>query len=375
MVSAHDSWPAAVETYRTNVGQHIVERAVTESMALPTVDVIAGGPPCQGFSSAGRRETNDQRNSLVRVFALLIARCRPRAFLFENVEGFLTTAAGRYVFDLLDPVIRAGYQVHLRKVNAANFGVPQHRKRVLAIGGLGFDPGFPPFTHRAFGAPGAELAAALQPPTPTLADALRGLPTPSAKAPSEPSDHVCQTLEDDDLERARLLRPGQSMRDLPEELWHPSFKRRANRRVMDGTPVEKRGGAPHGIRRLLLGAPAKAITGGSLRDFLHPHENRPLTIREAARIQTFPDWFRFCGSRADRIQLIGNSVPPTLGKALGEHLVQTLAAADSDPDAAGRLLTFVPTLSEGMSPALADVCTRVRARFAQSTCGEKLLWA
>lgn len=144
---------------------------------------------------------------------------------------------------------------------------------------------------------------------------------------------------------------------------------------MDGTPVEKRGGAPHGIRRLLLGAPAKAITGGSLRDFLHPHENRPLTIREAARIQTFPDWFRFCGSRADRIQLIGNSVPPTLGKALGEHLVQTLAAADSDPDAAGRLLTFVPTLSEGMSPALADVCTRVRARFAQSTCGEKLLWA
>ena len=117
-------------------------------------DLIAGGPPCQGFSSAGARRTGDSRNSLVGEFARLVAETSPRAFLFENVEGFLTTDSGRFVFDLLDPVIEAGYGVVVRKFNVANWGVPQLRKRVIAIGVLDGDPPELWPTHRAFGAPG-----------------------------------------------------------------------------------------------------------------------------------------------------------------------------------------------------------------------------
>lgn len=86
---------------------------------------------------------------------------------------------GAHVLDLLTPVVEAGYQVHLRKVNAANYGDPQHRKRVLGIGGLGWSPCFPPPTHSAFGAPGARLAARHLPLTPSLRDALAGLPAPA----------------------------------------------------------------------------------------------------------------------------------------------------------------------------------------------------
>src|SRR5262249_1410791 len=139
-------------------------------------NVIVGGPPCQGFSSAGLRRPDDERNSLVRVFSRLVARAKPLAFMFENVEGFLTGSRGDFVVDLLEPLLSAGYRIHLRKVNAANFGIPQHRKRVVAIGGLGWDPTFPEPTHTAYGAPGAHLAAKRLPRGPSLADALKGLP-------------------------------------------------------------------------------------------------------------------------------------------------------------------------------------------------------
>lgn len=362
-VRAIDYWAPAVDTYRTNLGDHVSSECIDDTTVFPDADVIAGGPPCQGFSSAGRREADDERNSLVRVYANVIVRHRPRAFIFENVEGFLTIGTGRFVLDLLEPLIEAGYQIHLRKVNAANYGVPQHRKRVLAIGGLGWNPGFPEATHRAFGAPGAHLTATRRPPTPTLASAIAELPPAAIQPPGDPLDHYARPLEGEDLERAKLLGEGQSMRDLPERLWHESFRRRAFRRVMDGTPCDQRGGAPAGVRRLFGAEPSKAITGGSLRDFLHPTENRPLTVREAARIQTFPDTFAFAGGQADRIQLIGNSVPPRLGKAIGEHLISVMRTTSVPTRPEGRLLSFIPTLSEGKSPILQKVCQIVEHRF------------
>ena len=188
--------------------------------SLPECDLIVGGPPCQGFSSAGLRQQHDARNSLVRDYSSIIAECRPKAFIFENVEGFLTAGNGEYVRDLLAPTIAAGYSIHLRKVNAANFGVPQHRKRVIAVGGLGFDPGFPAFTHRAFGAPGADLAQVGRRPARTVGEAILDLPPASTEAPGVPTGHWFRPLAGEELTRARLLGPGQTMRDLPEELWH-----------------------------------------------------------------------------------------------------------------------------------------------------------
>ncbi len=356
VVHAFDQWDCAVETYRKNLGHHVQQVVISEGLELPPASVIIGGPPCQGFSSAGARRVDDHRNSAVAVYAQLIVKHRPAAFVFENVEGFLTAEAGRFVFDLLDPLVAAGYRIHLRKVNAANYGVPQHRKRILGIGGLGWNPTFPGPTHRAHGAPGATLTARHAPSAPTLAEALEGLLPPGRN--DKETDHSYRALEGIDLKRAALLKPGQRMRDLPEDLWHESYRRRAYRRVMDGTPVEKRGGAPCGIRRLEADAPSKAITGAAVHEFIHPVENRTLTVRECARVQTFPDSFEFSGSRRERAQLIGNAVPPRLAEVVATSLLGDLEGARRTAQA-GALLSFMPTLSTGTSPALEEVKRKI----------------
>lgn len=374
---ACDSWSPAVQTYRLNFsGVRVFDGNLAEvsgpallrladSNAAP--DLIAGGPPCQGFSSAGSRRARDSRNSLVGQFSRLVAEVRPRAFLFENVEGFLTTGNGAFVLELLDPLIEAGYRIHLRKVNVANFGVAQHRKRVIGMGCIGADPVFPEATHRASGAPGAErVGSSGLPDAPSLREALLGLPTPSeSEAEASPPEHFAVRPSDADLARIRLLRPGQTMRDLPEALRHPSYERRAKRRVLDGTPSEKRGGAPAGVRRLRFGEPSKAITGAATREFVHPTAHRPLTLRECARIQSFPDTFQFAGSKADRNVLLGNAVPPTFAAVLGSAMARTLAK-EATGDTKGRLLSFEPTTGSGVSPALGKVLRTVLARFGRN---------
>jgi DNA (cytosine-5)-methyltransferase 1 len=359
---AVDNWRPAVATYARNIGPNVMCHYVDRTIHLPRSLMIVGGPPCQGFSSAGRREPSDQRNSLVREFAMAVAANLPPLFLFENVEGFLTTGRGQYLADLLDPLVDAGYWIHLRKINAANYGVPQLRKRVIVIGALGCDPGFPEPTHSAFGAPGVALVGRNLPRCPTLCEAIQT--TSGSHSTSNLTDHEPEWLTGEDLERAQRLMPGQTMRDLPAEFWHASYAKRANRRVSDGTPTEQRGGAPAGVRRLRGDQPCKAITGGAIRDFLHPVEHRPLTIRECARIQTYPDWFVFEGTRAERIQMIGNGVPVLLAEAIGRHLAEVVATRSFARGAKGRLLSFVPTVSAGRSPALAEASRLVEARFS-----------
>jgi DNA (cytosine-5)-methyltransferase 1 len=301
---------------------------------------------------------------LVGVFSRLIARHRPRAFLFENVEGFLTAERGDRVLELLEPLVDAGYRIHLRKINAANYGVPQHRKRVIGIGGLGFTPRFPAPTHRAFGAPGSHHVGKVLPTTPTLSAALAGLPLPMSCPPGEPTLHYAAILNGADLARVKALRPGQTMKDIPEELWPPSFKRKTLRRVMDGTPTEKRGGSPAGIRRLNGEEPSKAITSFARSEFVHPSEDRFLTIRECARVQSFPDSFDFLGSAADCALQVANAVPPLLAERIGQSLVEDLLEARDLEPRSGALLSFIPTASEGLSPALERVCDAVRKRFS-----------
>ncbi len=362
---AVDNCSVAVETYRENLGDHAWDIDLGEAdLAFPSPTVVAGGPPCQGFSSAGLRRSGDTRNTLVGRFAHLVARLRPAMFVFENVEGFFTAEGGSRVIELLQPLIESGYRIHLRKINAANFGVPQHRKRVVALGALGWDPKFPDPTHTAFGAPGALLAGSHLPPTPTLGEALASLPSASSSAPGQPEDHYYVPLEGLDLERAQALRPGQTMRDLPEVYWHESYRRRAFRRVKDGTPTERRGGAPAGLRRLRYHEPSKAVTGAARNEFLHPNEDRCLTVRECARLQTFPDDFRFIGNASNRMQLIGNAVPPLLASRIADVVRESLRSAKVRAEP-GALLSFVPTLADGMSPALEKVSHEVRARFPE----------
>src|SRR5208282_3891462 len=133
-----------------------------------------------------------------------------------------------------------------------------------------------------------------EPPRNELQAYLRGEATTVA-------DHYSVVLSNVQLERVRRLQPGQTMKDLPKHLQHNSFRRRAFRRVMDGTPVEKRGGAPSGLKRLFADEPSLTITSAATREFVHPTEDRLLRLRECARLQTFPDHFVFAGSAASRI--------------------------------------------------------------------------
>jgi len=359
---AADKWESAIASYRANLRHPAQSCELTWDSELPTADIIAGGPPCQGFSSAGVRRPGDARNTLVAVFAHLIVKNRPAAFVFENVEGFLTGDNGRWVVDLLEPIISAGYTVSLRKVNAANYGVPQHRKRVLVVGGLGWNPGIPSPTHHAHGAPGAELTAHGLPSSPSVARALAALAParPTRRSDSSPHDdhHTYRPPNEADTIRISQLGPGQTMRDLPEELWHETYRRRANRRVQDGTPTERRGGAPAGLRRLDPNAPSKAVTSGATSEFIHPYENRPLTLRECARLQTFPDTFCFRGTRSEVALQIGNAVPPLLSEVLFKHLVQRFTKRNDLVSTPG-LVEYTPTLSSGMSPALLATCRAV----------------
>lgn len=369
----------AVESYRRNFPRTPCEAADIRELNADSVlhriglnpgelDMLLGGPPCQGFSSAGVKAGDDPRNSLLSHYIRLLEGIRPKWFVMENVEGLLTNDGGSHVRDAVVAFLEAGYSLNLEKVYAQGFGVPQRRKRVLIVGNrLGHDFLFPEPVTRFSGSifrkgeitfatavgdlpPAAteagEPLAFREPPRNELQTYLRG-------TAQSVTDHYSAVLSDVQLERVQGLQPGQTMKDLPDHLQHESFRRRAFRRVMDGTPVEKRGGAPSGLKRLFADEPSLTITSAATREFIHPTEDRLLTLRECARLQTFPDWFEFAGSAASRIQQIGNAIPPILAQAIGEHIAQQYAFQACYTGGVRPTLRFCLTRSEGMSPALA----------------------
>ncbi len=370
----------AVESYRRNFPRTPCEAADIRQLTADAVlqriglnpgglDMLLGGPPCQGFSSAGGKAGDDPRNSLLSHYVRLLAGIRPKWFVMENVEGLLTSGGGSPVRDTVAAFLEAGYSLNLEKVYAQGYGIPQRRKRVLIVGNrFGHDFLFPEPVTRFSG-------SIFRKGEVTFATAVDDLP-PAATEGGEPlafrespqnelqaylrgeagtvTDHYSMVLSDVQLERVRGLQPGQTMKDLPEHLQHESFRRRAFRRVKDGTPVEKRGGAPSGLKRLFANEPSLTITSAATREFVHPTEDRLLTLRECARLQTFPDRFEFTGSAASRIQQIGNAIPPMLARAVGEHIAREYGFAARYNDNSRPLLRFCLTRSEGMSPALAQ---------------------
>jgi DNA (cytosine-5)-methyltransferase 1 len=375
----------ACKSYEQNVGSpcHRLDLSTVEPDYIHKLAgdkrpfAVIGGPPCQGFSTAGPRNASDPRNKLIFNYLNIVAKLAPRWFIFENVEGLLTSGGGKDLTRLVREFVGMGYSIRLQKVNLASYGVPQTRKRVLIIGNcLGVNFNFPEEVC-SFDSGKARKSSAL-PMAPTLEQAIAGLGIASSTKGSlvaySPAAHAVNDFdalmragnstgtvtrhvraEPSEKMQVALLKPGQTMKDLPPELWHESYKRRANRRVSDGTPTEKRGGAPSGIKRLHGNLQSLTITGAASREFIHPVENRPLTIRECARIQTFPDQFDWVGNNASVVQQIGNAVPPLAAERLAKHL-QTidgafgsgLQADVADPS----LLGFVLTESYGMSPAL-----------------------
>lgn len=377
----------ACQSYELNVGSpcHQIDLRTVEPSVLAEMTggknpfIIIGGPPCQGFSTAGPRNASDPRNQLIFNYLGIVERLAPRWFIFENVEGVLTSGGGQDIAKLVREFVKLGYSVRLQKVNLAAYGVPQTRKRVLIIGNrMGVNFSFP--TEMYSYDSGKAKKASLLPMAPTLDDAVAGL-GPACFDKDGLAPYAClepagsydarmraghgltgvtqhfQSADSSDKLQIEILKPGQTMKDLPPEFWHDSFKRRANRRVSDGFPTERRGGAPSGIKRLHGNLQALTITGAAAREFIHPRENRSLTIRECARIQSFPDKYQWIGNSASVIQQIGNAVPPMAAEILARHIQAIDGRFGSglqhvEQLAKPSLLGFVLTEATGMSPAL-----------------------
>jgi len=338
------------------------------NLKVGELDFLIGGPPCQGFSTAGTKFWDDPRNILLKEYIRCLNELKPKWFLMENVEGLLTSKKGEYVFEATKAFIDLGYSIRIEKVYSHEYGIPQRRKRVIIIGNRSnIDFTFPKPKNYASGRIFKNSAI-------TLLDSLDNLPSPTNKSEelvSYPeslkggslfeyykskqnsiSDHFTPKINDLQLERIKHIKQGQSMKDLPEELQHESFKRRANRRVKDGTPSEKRGGASTGLKRLIASQPSLTITSAATREFIHPFQDRPLTIRECARIQTFPDDFEFLGSQSQKIKQIGNAIPPLLAQYFAEHIAEHYGFQDKVTHSKGKLIDFSLSKSNGLSPAL-----------------------
>jgi DNA (cytosine-5)-methyltransferase 1 len=350
------------------------------------IDILIGGPPCQGFSTAGLRFWEDPRNNLLKSYVNALKFIKPKWFLMENVEGLLTAKNGEYVHEAVKAFVSLGYAVRVEKVYAHEYGIPQRRKRVLIIGNrIGIDFKFPEPTillkgrifrnsnvtlqHTIGSLPGAsnDQKAEIHYETEVsnqLEDYLRG-------SSQIITDHSYPKQSPMQRDRIRCLKSGQTMKDLPAHLQHESFNKRANRRVMDGTPTGKRGGSPSGLKRLIYDEPCLTITGAATREFIHPIYDRPLTIRECARIQTFPDDFKFSGSTSEKIQQIGNAIPPLIARIFAEHIRDGYGFIGQTTQK-GRFISYSVTKAEAMSPALKKTCMLLDGVLNNFSQGE--LW-
>jgi len=379
----------ACETYSLNFGSDTIcctdlsnvtphELLERSRQNVADRDLIVGGPPCQGFSSAGAKDWMDSRNILVRNFIEIVTSLQPTWFIMENVEGLLTANDGIFLIEAITRLLEAGYWVRAKKIYMEQYGLPQRRKRVIIVGNreqCNFD--FPEPTHlRQPTLFGVGEQSQLR-----ILDAIGDLPpaTEVGKVMYErgPECHYQRHMRRTDnypvlhhqlrrlnataQQRINLLKQGETMKHLPEKLQHASFARRSYRRVMDGTPTEKRGGAPSGLKRLIADDPSLTITSGSSSEFLHPIENRPLTLRECARLQSFPDWFEFQGSWTSIATQIGNAIPPIFMEILVRH-IQSLATWRRSESSQGRWLGIDATRSSGKSPILMRVLTELEKK-------------
>jgi DNA (cytosine-5)-methyltransferase 1 len=338
--AAIDSEPMACETFAANFPAHVrchdlstvtsaeQARAIIRDLGLPRVDVVIGGPPCQGFSIGGRsrirtlpneehRQRILQRNDLYRPFFHFVEAARPLMFVMENVSAIKSWEDGSYFADILNSAARIGYDTLKEVLNAADFGVPQIRRRQFLVG--------------------SRIGRVFRFPTPrpvdpvTLLEAIGDLPTVQAPSleetrpycprqtgpyqqlmrsrvpPAEQAlihDHVVRPVREDDRDVFRAMQPGHRYIDI-DPRYH---------RYRADTFKDK-------YYMLRPDEPCVTITAHLAKDgyrYIHwdVDQCRTISVREAARIQSFDDAFRFAGHRTNRYRQIGNAVPPLLAREI-----------------------------------------------------------
>lgn len=353
---AADSNPACGMTHKANLpGEFLgadlrgvdADKVLTMAGVAPgELDLLFGGPPCQGFSIIGARVVWDERNNLFREVLRLARETRPLCVVIENVPGLVTLAKGAYLRAILQGLADAGYEAACAELLAAQYGAPQMRWRLIIIGwrrDLGIPAGYGfPAPSAGTGRigdllPNCTITAEQMKGFTTTREAIGDLPaieageektvytgTPSgpyqemmrAGLGSELFNHYAARLSDANLKRLALLKPGQDWRDLPWEMLPPGMQRALRK---DHT---------RRYRRMTWdGVPRSVIT--RFRDpksgeYTHPAQNRTISIREAARLQGFPDGFVFHGDRSSQYDQVGNAVPVPLAEAIAREIRRCL---------------------------------------------------
>lgn len=309
-------------------GDYIREHS---SIGCAEVDVVFGGPPCQGFSLIGKRSFDDPRNHLVFDFVRLVRELDSKYFVFENVKGLTIGRHRQFLDELVGEFQKNGYQVRLpyNVLNAASFGVPQERHRLFLLGakdGLPL-PEYPPPTHnpkrRADGSP--------LPFTPTVWDAIGDLPEADNIERLSTYDWALAEFKHPS-EYARLLRQApdsnskalltSSLRTVHTDL---SMQRFDETKPGEVEPVSR-------FHKLNAFGSANTIRAGTASDRgaftsprpIHPYTPRCITVREAARLHSYPDWFRFHVTKWHGFRQVGNSVPPLLARAVASQVWHSL---------------------------------------------------
>ncbi len=342
VVAGLDIDPWACETYAANflavvdsVDLATVHspRLLIEKLGLPRVDVIIGGPPCQGFARVGRGKLRslrgavadaDERNNLVFTFARFVRLLRPLAFVMENVPDLQWAQEGRYLEQLIES-FGPGYEVDFYVVDASSLGVPQRRRRLFLQGNrVGSRILWP---MDSMSAPSVNDAIGDLPPIPAgaseevlpyegpckseyqklMREGLEG------EAAGIVTAHVTRPHGEQDQHIFRMLKEGQRYIDVPEPL----------RRYRSDIFKDK-------YRKLIGAEPAWTITAHLSKDgyrYIHPEQPRTLSVREAARLQSFPDRYQFAGFRSTRFRHIGNAVPPLMAYHIAMSLRRTLGVS------------------------------------------------
>lgn len=307
LVLANDNDPEIAETFIANHPEtkfilddihNISKETLAKYLLNKKIDVLVGGVPCQSFSMVGYRTTgkekniNDPRNFLFKEFIRIAKILEPKVIIIENVKAILSSHKGKIRDEIIEELNKLGYEVDVQVLNSADYGVAQLRERAIFLANnMGKKNIFPDKTHN----PSNYVP---------VIEVLKNVPT---------ANHEPRQLRGKVLERVRLIKPGENWRSLPLELQTGS----------------KHSGA---YGRLDPNKPSRTLTtrfdtppGGYVT---HPYEDRAITVREGARIQGFPDEFKFKGSKVSQYKQVGNAVAIGVSRALAKSVIKMLENED-----------------------------------------------
>lgn len=307
---ASDIMPQARESYISNypndtyVLEDIRKLSISQIQSYignESVDVIIGGPPCQGFSNMGNKNSADPRNLLFESYVKIVDALKPKCFVFENVKGLCTMFEGRYFKQVISSFLSIGYNIHYALIDTSNYGVPQKRERIFIVGTPIDKPFmFPSYSDESYGSIHAFE---------NVGEAINDLMDKGQEVPN----HISLNHSDVVVRRYQLIPEGGKLPKpelLPEDIRRKNFGNtytRLHRQEVSSTIVPGNNALP-----------------------VHPVLDRSLTPREAARIQTFPDSYVFCGDRRSQCIQVGNAVPPLMAAKIAECIKQFITGADYD---------------------------------------------